>query len=155
MTCRVSHPSLTAVHKRAAGCRHLVTDGTHLRMEAKHDVFFIESYSSSEVEEEPDFSYSNKLFAKLSKDSSALPLLAFSITSGKAPRDTEQATKAEVEEREEDSDFSVEEWMILGGEDEADSNIQLNLSYCGEEDCKGQSIFSVYLFAHINDEINE
>ncbi|XP_011478380.1 zinc finger CCHC domain-containing protein 7 [Oryzias latipes] len=147
MTC-VSHPSLTAVHKRAAGCRHLVTDGTHLRMEAKHDVFFIESYSSSEVEEEPDFSYSNKLFAKLSKDSSALPLLAFSITSGKAPRDTEQATKAEVEEREEDSDFSVEEWMILGGEDEADSNIQLNLSYCGEEDCKDVTDESVTSQSH-------
>ncbi|KAF6726740.1 Zinc finger CCHC domain-containing protein 7 [Oryzias melastigma] len=73
-----------------------------------------------------------------------MPLLAFSITSRKSQQNTEQASRADLEEREEDSDFSVEEWMILEGEDQVeDSSIQLNLRSWTQEACRGVTDESV------------
>ncbi|TKS72316.1 Zinc finger CCHC domain-containing protein 7 TRAMP-like complex RNA-binding factor ZCCHC7 [Collichthys lucidus] len=87
-----------------------------------------------------------KQAARLSRESSP-PLLLFNITSGRPLRDTDRSPASSVdleeekEEEEEDSDQDIEEWMILGGEEElGDSNIQLNLSYwsSSEEDSEDE-----------------
>lgn len=95
----------------------------------EEDLFFIEDSGGSEDEVEIMFSH-QKQAARLSRESSP-PLLLFNITSGR--RDTNRSPASSVdlqEEQEEDSDQGIEEWMILGGEEElGDSNIQLNLSY--------------------------
>ncbi|KAM4555657.1 uncharacterized protein PAE49_014631 isoform 2-T2 [Odontesthes bonariensis] len=106
--------------------------------ETKDGLFFIEDYSSSESGEEINFGFlkhrkRRKQAAQLSRDSSPPLLLAFSITSAKA----EQTSWASTDEEEEDGDNNqpIEEWMILGGEEEVeDSNIQLNLSYWSSSD---------------------
>ncbi|XP_039976474.1 zinc finger CCHC domain-containing protein 7-like isoform X2 [Xiphias gladius] len=78
-----------------------------------------------------------KQAARLSRESSPPLLLAFSITSGRALEDSSPSPASSTalqeeqeEEEEEDSEQPVEEWMILGGEEQVgDSSIQLNLGY--------------------------
>ncbi|XP_068571548.1 zinc finger CCHC domain-containing protein 7-like [Cebidichthys violaceus] len=107
---------------------------------SKDDIFFIEDLNSSEEEGEMKFSHqkrhsSCKRAARLSRESSPPLLLAFNINSGRA---LQQEEEEEDEEDEEESDRPIEEWMLLGGEEQVgDSSIQLNLSYrdhCEEED---------------------
>uniref|UniRef100_A0A1A8NWG8 Zinc finger CCHC domain-containing protein 7 n=2 Tax=Nothobranchius rachovii TaxID=451742 RepID=A0A1A8NWG8_9TELE len=60
------------------------------------------------------------------------PLLTFPITSQKTQDDTSSVFSydSQEEQGEEESDQPIEEWMILGGEEqEEDSSIQLNLAY--------------------------
>lgn len=84
----------------------------------KDEYFFIEGSSCSESEEELKFSHQ-----KRSRGGSPPLLLAFSITSRPNPASSSGF-------QEENSDLHIEDWMILGGEEqEGDSNIQLNLSY--------------------------
>nr|XP_046262019.1 zinc finger CCHC domain-containing protein 7-like isoform X2 [Scatophagus argus] len=98
----------------------------------KDDLFFIEDLGSSESEEELTFgrqkrSISCKPASRLSRESSPPLLLAFSITSGRAVQNSNLSLDLEEGE---DSDQPIEEWMILGREEQlGDSNIQLNLSY--------------------------
>lgn len=100
-------------------------------------LFFIEDSGSSEGEGEIEFTHqkhhsSCKEAARLSRESSPPLLLAFNITSGRAASSLEQEQEVEVEE---DSDQPIEEWMMLGGEEQVgDSSIQLNLSYWSEDD---------------------
>ncbi|XP_067375501.1 zinc finger CCHC domain-containing protein 7-like isoform X3 [Channa argus] len=79
---------------------------------------------------------------RLSRESSPPLLLAFSITDGRALQDSSPSSASspalpqgeEEEEEEEDSDHTIEEWMMLGGEEQVgDSSIQLNL------DCRNSS----------------
>lgn len=98
-------------------------------------LFFIEDSGSSENEGEIKFSHqkhhsSCKQAARLSRESSPPLLLAFNVTSGRATSSLE-----EQEEEEVDSDLPIEEWMMLGREEQVgDSSIQLNLSYWSEDD---------------------
>ncbi|TMS17594.1 Zinc finger CCHC domain-containing protein 7 [Larimichthys crocea] len=98
----------------------------------EEDLFFIDDSGGSEDEVEIMFSH-QKQAARLSRESSP-PLLLFNITSGRPLRDTNRSPASSVdlqeEEEEEEEEQDIEEWMILGGEEElGDSNIQLNLSY--------------------------
>ncbi|XP_075959974.1 uncharacterized protein LOC142963149 isoform X1 [Anarhichas minor] len=103
---------------------------------SKDDIFFIEDLNSSEEEEEIKFSHqkrhsSCKRAARLSRESSP-PLLAFNITSGRALQlsSTSPTSSLDLQQEEEDSDRPIEEWMLLGGEEQGgDTSIQLNLSY--------------------------
>ncbi|XP_022616029.1 zinc finger CCHC domain-containing protein 7-like [Seriola dumerili] len=89
----------------------------------------------------------------LSREGSPPLLLAF--TSGRAPVESScpspassTALQEEEEEEEEDSEQPVEEWMILGGEEQVgDSSIQLNLGHwsssedeSGDEDPNFKSV---------------
>ncbi|XP_041847143.1 zinc finger CCHC domain-containing protein 7-like isoform X2 [Melanotaenia boesemani] len=109
----------------------------HGQARAGYDLFFIEDSRSSESSDDSNYGYPKRLkpgkqTIKLSKESSPPLLLAFS-SSGKALHDT--CRTSSTEEQEESSDQSIEEWMILGGEEQVgDSNIQLNLSYWSSED---------------------
>ncbi|XP_068443166.1 zinc finger CCHC domain-containing protein 7-like isoform X2 [Clinocottus analis] len=115
---------------------------------SKDDVFFVGDLNSSEGEEEIKFSHqehhsSCKRASRLIRESSPPLLLAFNITSGQAvqlsslsPTSSSELEEVEEEEEEEeeddddDSDQPIEEWMLLGGEEQVgDSSIQLNLSY--------------------------
>ncbi|XP_054453816.1 zinc finger CCHC domain-containing protein 7-like [Anoplopoma fimbria] len=121
---------------------------------SKHNIFFIEDLNSSEGEEEIKFSQrkrpsSCKQAARLSRESSPPLLLAFNITSGRSlqlssPKPTSSSDSQEEEEEKEDRDRPVEEWMLLGGEEQVgDSSIQLNLSYwdiSGDEDQTVESV---------------
>ncbi|XP_072251740.1 zinc finger CCHC domain-containing protein 7-like [Leuresthes tenuis] len=106
--------------------------------ETKDGLFFIEDYSSSESEEEINFDFlkhhkRSKQAAQLRESSPPL-LLAFSITSAKAKQETNWASTDE-EEEDGDSDQPIEEWMIIGGEEQVeDSSIQLNLNYWSSSD---------------------
>ncbi|XP_074529426.1 zinc finger CCHC domain-containing protein 7-like isoform X2 [Halichoeres trimaculatus] len=97
------------------------------------DFFFGES-SSSEDEAKILFSHQKHQkscthAARLSRESSPPLLLAFS-TSRPSP-----VSRVDSEEEEEDTDQPIEEWMILGGEEQVeDSTIQLNLSYCNSSE---------------------
>lgn len=117
----------------------------------KEDVFFIGDLSSSDGEQEIDFSrqkprISCEQAARLSGESSPPLLLAFNFTGGAlrnsslSPVSSLDFQVKEVEE--DDSDQPIEEWMILGREGQLeDSSIQLNLSYwnSSEDDsgCEG------------------
>ncbi|XP_044061206.1 zinc finger CCHC domain-containing protein 7-like [Siniperca chuatsi] len=104
----------------------------------KDDIFFIEDSSSSDGEGEIKFSHqkphsSCKEAALLSRESSPPLLLAFNISPGRALHSRTSPTSSldlQEEQGEEDSDQPIEEWMILGREEQVgDSSIQLNLSY--------------------------
>ncbi|XP_056295215.1 zinc finger CCHC domain-containing protein 7-like isoform X2 [Pseudoliparis swirei] len=105
---------------------------------SKNHVFFVEDLNSSEGEEDIMFSHqklpsSCKRAARLSREGSPPSpplLLAFNITSGRPPHLSSPSPPSSLEE--EDSDQPIEEWMLLGGEEQVgDSSIQLNLSYRG------------------------
>ncbi|KAM6923957.1 uncharacterized protein FYW49_006382 [Xenentodon cancila] len=116
----------------------------------RNDIFFIEDCSSSEGEGEIKFGYQNQQrnrqkVATLSREGSPPLLLAFSTTSGKDLQDICSSSCTDSQEELKGcNDQPIEEWMILGGEEQAeDSSIQLNLSYwssseddCGDEDMK-------------------
>ncbi|XP_061582301.1 zinc finger CCHC domain-containing protein 7-like [Cololabis saira] len=113
----------------------------------KNDIFFIEDCSSSEGEGEVKFGYqkqpqNRQTVRKLSREGSPPLLLAFSTTSGKDLQDISSTSRTDSQEKEE-SEQSIEEWMILGGEEQLeDSSIQLNVSCWsssedfGDEDIK-------------------
>lgn len=105
---------------------------------SKNHVFFVEDLNSSEGEEDIMFSHqklpsSCKRAARLSREGSPPSpplLLAFNITSGRPPHLSSPSPPSSLEE--EDSDQPIEEWMLLGGEEQVgDSSIQLSLSYRG------------------------
>lgn len=108
----------------------------------KDDRFFIEDSNSSEGEEEIKFchqthhSSSCKQAVRLSRESSPPLLLAFNITSGRALQLSSPTSRMDLQEEEkEDSEQPIEEWMILGGEEQVeDSSIQLNMSYWGSSE---------------------
>ncbi|XP_018524442.1 zinc finger CCHC domain-containing protein 7 [Lates calcarifer] len=104
--------------------------------------FFIEDSWSSDGEGVIELSQqkhrsSCEQAVRLSGESSPPLLLAFSITSGRTLEDNSSSPASSIalqeeqeEEEEEDTEQPVEEWMILGGEEQAgDSSIQLNLGY--------------------------
>ncbi|XP_070769538.1 zinc finger CCHC domain-containing protein 7-like [Enoplosus armatus] len=101
----------------------------------KDVLYFIEDTSSSDGEGEVKFSHqklhsSCKQAARLSRESSPPLLLAFNITPGRAVHSRTSPTSSLEEQGEEDGDQPIEEWMILGREEQmGDSSIQLNLSY--------------------------
>ena len=111
----------------------------------KDNPFFIEGYSSSDGEGELEFSHQKHLStckqaSRLSGESSPPLLLAF--TSRRALQDSSLDCQ---EEQEEDSDQSIEEWMILDEEQEWDSSIQLNLSYWNNsEDDSGDEGWTIH-----------
>ncbi|KAI9538836.1 hypothetical protein NQZ68_008912 [Dissostichus eleginoides] len=126
--------------------------------DSKDDFFFIEDSNSSDGEQQMKFSRqkqhsSRKQAARISREISP-PLILFNITSGRTlkPRNQSPASSLNVQEEEEeeekDSDQPVEEWMMLGGEEQVgDSSIHLNLSYCnspqddsGDEDHTVKSV---------------
>ncbi|XP_035506426.2 zinc finger CCHC domain-containing protein 7-like [Scophthalmus maximus] len=98
---------------------------------------FVEDYCSSDDDGgaigigDQKHQSSCKQAAGLSGESSPPLLLAFSITSGRALEGSSPGTASqEEEEEEEDREQPVEEWMILGGEEQVgDSSIHLNLGY--------------------------
>lgn len=109
-------------------------------------LFVIGDLSNSEPELEVNHQkhrISCKHAARLNRESSPPLLLAFSVTSGR--------TLTPVSSLEdEDSDQSIEEWMILGSEEQlGDSNIQLNLSYWSssedDSEVEGQNILDLPL----------
>ncbi|XP_028444555.1 zinc finger CCHC domain-containing protein 7 isoform X3 [Perca flavescens] len=120
----------------------------------KDDRFFIEDSYSSEGEEEIKFSHqkhhsSCKQAARLTRESSPPLLLAFNITSGRPLQLSSPTSSLDLQEEEkEDSEQPIEEWMILGGEEQVeDSSIQLNMSYwrsseddSGDEDPNVKSV---------------
>uniref|UniRef100_A0A665XG82 Zinc finger CCHC domain-containing protein 7 n=1 Tax=Echeneis naucrates TaxID=173247 RepID=A0A665XG82_ECHNA len=120
--------------------------------EEKDEAFFIEDTYSSDSAGQIELSdqkhqSSCKRAARLHGERSPPLLLAFTISSGRCPEERCSPGAASQEE-EEDSDQSIEEWMILGGEEELeDSSIQLNLGYwssseddSGDEDSDVKSV---------------
>ncbi|XP_034546658.1 zinc finger CCHC domain-containing protein 7-like [Notolabrus celidotus] len=103
--------------------------------EGRDQPFFVEESSGSEEDVKIKFSHqkhhrSCKQAVRFSRDSSPPLLLAFNITPGRPSPVSRVDFKEEEEEEAEDSDQPIEEWMILGGEEQVgDSTIQLNLSY--------------------------
>ncbi|KAM3867140.1 uncharacterized protein ACN63O_008876 [Diretmus argenteus] len=93
--------------------------------------FFIEGSSSSESE--PGVSYNQRRPGSRTPGDRSPPLvLAFSLPAGRVLQDSgpSPARDPGQTQQEEHSDESVEEWMILGEEEqEGDMNIQLNLGY--------------------------
>ncbi|XP_028272861.1 zinc finger CCHC domain-containing protein 7-like isoform X2 [Parambassis ranga] len=122
----------------------------------KDNLFFIEASGSSDSEDENQFSHQkhHKRYnqaPRLARGSSPPLLLAFSSTYGRKLQDTDLASSADLqEEQAEDSDQPIEEWMILGEEEQVgDSSIRLNLSYwssseddSGDEDITDENIKS-------------
>ncbi|XP_070692473.1 zinc finger CCHC domain-containing protein 7-like [Pempheris klunzingeri] len=107
----------------------------------KDPPFFIEDLSSSESEGELKCSQlqyhsSCNQAARLSGESSPPLLLAFNITSRRPLQDSSPSPTTSLDlQDEEDSDQPIEEWMILGKEEQVgDSSIQLNLSYWNNSD---------------------
>lgn len=111
--------------------------------------FFIEDFSSSS--EDQDVKMTWKQTARINRTNSPPPILAFSTTSGRnkwpdrCPKpSSSDSLGLEGLGQGEDSDQSVEEWMILDEEEqEGDSNIQLNLSYSniGSGDDENKEMF--------------
>ncbi|KAM9740664.1 uncharacterized protein ACNS7B_012007 isoform 2-T2 [Menidia menidia] len=109
--------------------------------EAGGACFFIEDYNSSENEENVHIGSpkhkSSKQTAHLSGESSPQLILAFPI-SAKPEKEGRWASTDELQAQEEedsDCDLPIEDWMLLGGEEqEEDSRIQLNLSYWSSSD---------------------
>ncbi|XP_030000954.1 zinc finger CCHC domain-containing protein 7-like isoform X2 [Sphaeramia orbicularis] len=111
----------------------------------KHESFFVEDSCSSEEQEGEiklnQQKHDNKRAARLSRGRSPPLLLAFSITSGRDKQednstDCSPSSTLDLKEQEdEDWDQPIEEWMILGEEEqEGDSCIQLNLSCWSSSD---------------------
>ncbi|XP_034399202.1 zinc finger CCHC domain-containing protein 7-like isoform X2 [Cyclopterus lumpus] len=108
----------------------------------KSHIFFVEDINSSEGEDEITFSHqklhsSCKRAARLNRESSPPLLLAFNIPSGRALHLSSPSPTSSLDLKEEECDQPIEEWMLLGGEEQVgDSSIQLNLSYrdCWEDD---------------------
>lgn len=91
----------------------------------ENERFFIEGSSYSESEEEQN---SCKAAVQRSREGSPPLLLAFSGTSGQVLHDS--SPSPDLQEDDGDSDQYIEDWMIVGGEEqEGDSSILLNLSY--------------------------
>lgn len=94
------------------------------------EVFFTAEFSSSS-EDETEIEFSQKdLIGKMSPQYGRYPspplILAFPLPG----RDITASGSNLQEEQVEDSDQPIEEWMILGGEEQqGDSSIQLNLGY--------------------------
>ncbi|KAG7518799.1 zinc finger CCHC domain-containing protein 7-like isoform X1 [Solea senegalensis] len=103
----------------------------------REEATYVESYCSSDDGDGPINSIdqkhqiSCKQAPQLSRDNSPPLLLAFSITRGRALQDSSpSSTSSPAFSQEEDCEQPVEDWMILGGEEqEGDSSIQLNLGY--------------------------
>lgn len=102
----------------------------------KHHLFFIEGCSSSEGEGgiEPSHQIHRRAHkqaaARASRETSPPLLLAFSVPPSQRRRPAPDVDLQEEEEEEEDTDQPIEEWMILGREEQVgDSSIQLNLSF--------------------------
>lgn len=116
-------------------CTNVKEDDVADEEGGKDDFFFIGDLSSSEDELASKFSHqeyniSCEQAARLSRKSSPPLLLAFSIPSKQTLKDGSlSSTSSEIQE-EGDADQPVEDWMILGREEQqGDSSIQLNLSY--------------------------
>lgn len=116
----------------------------------KDNHFFIEASESSESEEDNKLSHQkhHKRYnqaPRLARGSSPSLLLAFSSTYGRKLQDTGLASSTDLQdEQAEDSDQPIEEWMILGEEEQVgDSSIQLNLSYgnSSEDDSGDEGFF--------------
>lgn len=109
---------------------------------AADEPFFIEDYDSSEGEESVMIPGNRcQQLARLSRGSSPPLLLAYSVSSGPSLQDSSLSSPSQEEEEEEDQ--PIEEWMILGGEEQVgDSSIQLNLGYwtSSEEDAGDEGI---------------
>lgn len=102
---------------------------------------FVEDYCSSEDEgvnklSDQKHHSSRKQVARLCRESSPPLLLAFSVSSGRGLQDSSPSPTStpglqqDREEENEDGDHVIEDWMILGGEEQVgDSSIQLNLGY--------------------------
>lgn len=104
----------------------------------KDDPFFIGDLSTSEgegeIKHQKSYSSCNKQASRLSGESSPPLLLAFNIASRRALQDSSPSPTSSLdlqeEQEQEDSNQPIEEWMILGREEQVgDSSIQLNLSY--------------------------
>ncbi|XP_026186326.1 zinc finger CCHC domain-containing protein 7-like [Mastacembelus armatus] len=122
---------------------------------SKDELFFIEDSCSSggeglmELGRQKGHSSCNRA-SQLCRESSPPLLLAFSITSGSGlpGGSPSPASSSALQEEEEESDHAIEEWMILGGEEQVgDSSIQLNLGYwsssdqaSGDEDTSEKSV---------------
>lgn len=110
----------------------------------KDDLFVIGDLSNSDSEREvihQKHRISCKHAARLNGESSPPLILAF--TSGRTLKDGSLTPTSSLED--EDSDQSIEEWMILGSDEQlGDSNIQLNLSYWSssedDSEVEGQNI---------------
>lgn len=115
------------------------------------DLFVIGDLSDSDYEVEVNHQkhrISCKHAARLHRESSPPLLLAFSVTSGRTLKGGSLTPVSSLED--EDSDQSIEEWMILGSDEQlGDSNIQLNLSYWGssedDSEVEGQNILDLPL----------
>lgn len=100
-------------------------------------MFFIEDSGSSDWED--DFNYGSQKRHKDSskqsvqlRESSPPLLLTFPISSGNTQQNISSVSSDDLQE--EDSNQSIEDWMILGGEEQEDSNILLNLHWSSSED---------------------
>lgn len=99
------------------------------------ELFFIEDPSSSDDEPEIRLSEGKRTSSSISRDKSPPLLLAFSNARQWVHSDSSHSPASSpdgpvVKEEEDDSDQTIEEWMILGSEgQEGDSSIQLHLSY--------------------------
>lgn len=123
--------------------------------DAEDQPFFVVDYCSSEEEEVSDQRHrsSRNRVARLSGESSPPLLLAFSACSGRNLQDSRvsptssPAIQQEREEENEHGDHAIEEWMILGGEEQVgDSSIQLNLGYwdSSEDDSGDEGIYQTH-----------
>uniref|UniRef100_A0A3P8VYS2 Zinc finger CCHC domain-containing protein 7 n=1 Tax=Cynoglossus semilaevis TaxID=244447 RepID=A0A3P8VYS2_CYNSE len=113
--------------------------------DVSEDFVFIESYCSSGEEEgildvsDEKRPSTNSQTARPIRESSPPLLLAFPITRGQSLEGSstrsDSSTGSPEEDDGEDFEQPVEEWMVLGGEEqEGDSSIQLNLGYwCSSE----------------------
>lgn len=113
--------------------------------DVSEDFAFIESYCSSGEEEgildvsDEKRPSTNSQTARPIRESSPPLLLAFPITRGQSLEGSstrsDSSTGSPEEDDGEDFEQPVEEWMVLGGEEqEGDSSIQLNLGYwCSSE----------------------
>lgn len=127
---------------------------------AEDQPVFVEDYCSSEDEGVIELSgqkhhSSSKQVARLCRESSPPLILAFSVSSGRGLQESSPspasspALQQEREEENEDGDHTIEEWMILGGEEQVgDSSIQLNLDYwnSSDDDSGDEGIFTNTLF---------
>ncbi|XP_029021866.1 zinc finger CCHC domain-containing protein 7-like [Betta splendens] len=114
-------------------------DVSSREVDTEDEPFFVENYESSEGEESNREYHSDcQQVARFSRGRSPPLLLAYSVSCGPGLQDSSPSLASqEHDEEDEDSDQLIEEWMILGGDEQpGDSSIKLNLSYwiSSEED---------------------
>lgn len=117
---------------------------------AKHEAFLHEDSCSPAFSDQTHRNSCNKA-ERLSRESSPPLLLAFSINHGRALQDgspSPAVPQGQRDEEEEDSDHTIEEWMMLGGEEqEGDASIQLNLDCwsSSEDDSRDEDLKVKYM----------